>query len=209
MISNIIFKNSSKLKKRLDFSLDFIRTVMTDEQNMAPSKADLELTETALTAYAEQYAVSPPLSMRNKILSKLEKLNDQARNRHPFTLENLPILTAQSNWLDWEAAVEGIVPPAEYDNVHLHSLESNDTRELFVAWVQEIIPEEVHFDLLESFVLLEGTCECYIWSDNGDKRYVRMQVGDFIEMKIGENHDIYITSPQPVKAILQWLKVAA
>jgi mannose-6-phosphate isomerase-like protein (cupin superfamily) len=197
------------LEKNQDISLDFLRTLLTDEKGIAPLKADLDDTEIALNAYAKQHAVEPPLSMREKIMSKMQKLNAQALNRQPFTLENLPILTAESNWLDWEAAVEGIEPPPVYDNIHLHSLEANDTRELFVAWVQELIPEEVHFDLLESFVLLEGTCECHIWSENGDKRLVRMQAGDFIEMKIGENHDIYITSPKPVKAILQWLKMAA
>ena len=183
--------------------------MLTDDPSVAPSKSDLELTETALTAYAQQYALHPPLSMRGKIMSKMQKLNAQARNRQGFTLDNLPILNAESNWLDWDVAVKGIEPPAEYDNIHLHTLEENATRELFVAWVQEIIPEEVHLDLLESFILLEGTCECHIWTDNGDTRLVRMQAGDFMEMKIGENHDIYVTSPQPVKAILQWLKVAA
>ncbi len=197
------------MKNTQDISLDFLRTLLTDEQGNVPSKVDLEHAEEALTAYAVQHAVVPPLSMRDKIMAKIHKLNIHERTRNPFTLENLPILTAQSNWLDWEAAVEGIECPAEYDNVYMHTLESNDTRELFVAWVQEVIPEEVHHDLLESFILLEGTCECNIWNETGEKRIVRMQAGDFIEMKIGEIHDIYITSPKPVKAILQWLKIAA
>ena len=197
------------MKKIPNISLDFLQILITNGKGTAPTKADLENTEAALIAYAEIHAMQPPLSMRDKILSKIQKLDAQERNRQVLNLHKLPILTEQSNWLDWEAAVQNIEPPADYDNIHLHTLESNDTRELFVAWVKEVVPEEVHHDLLESFVLLEGTCACTIWTEDGTTRHVRMQAGDFIEMKIGENHDIYITSLQPVKAILQWLKVAA
>jgi hypothetical protein len=44
----------------------------------------------------------------------------------------------------------------------MHTLEENEERELFVAWVKEFIPEEVHTDVLESFLILEGSCTCYI-----------------------------------------------
>jgi hypothetical protein len=163
----------------------------------------------AITEDATQNAIQPSLNTRSKILAKLEKLNEQARNRQPFTLENPPILDTNSNWLDWEAAVLGIEPPAEFDNIHLHPLESNDTRDLFLAFVKDMVPEEVHHDVIERIMLIDGTCECHIWTEVGDKSLVRMQAGDIIELKLGEIHDIYITSAQPAKAILQWLKVAA
>jgi hypothetical protein len=198
-----------KNNKNIDISLVQLGDILKDEQGQRPQMTDLDKTEAALIAFAQEYAQKPPLSMRDRILEKIQKLDAQAKNRQPFTLDNLPILTADANWLDWEAAVEGIEPPEEYDNIHLHTLESNDTRELFIAWVQELVPEEVHDDLLESFVLLDGTCECHIWTKNGEKRFLRMQAGDYLELKIGEIHDIYTTSCQPVKAILQWLKVAA
>jgi hypothetical protein len=189
------------LENKPQISLSFFR-------NLFKGKT-AEQIDDAITEDAKQNAVQPSQNTRSKILAKLEKLNEQARNRQPFSLENPPILNAKSNWLDWEAAVFDIEPPAEYDNIHLHPLESNDTRDLFLAFVKEIVPEEVHHDLIESIMLLEGTCECHIWTEKGEKRLVRMQVGDFIEMKIGEIHDIYITSAKPAKAILQWLKVAA
>jgi mannose-6-phosphate isomerase-like protein (cupin superfamily) len=198
------------MENKRDISLDELRTLLMNEDGTAPLAADLAETESALIHLAEKMAKQPPLSIKDKILGKIQKLNHQAQTRTYFTLDNLPILTDEANWLDWEAAVAGIAPPDAYENIHLHTLVSDDTRELFVAWVQEFIPEEVHHDLLESFILLEGTCECHIWRDDeSTKRIVRMQAGDHIEMKIGENHDVIITSPQPAKAILQWLKLAA
>jgi mannose-6-phosphate isomerase-like protein (cupin superfamily) len=188
------------LKNKQFTSLDFLITLMKGKK----AKTDIEP-----TSIDAEYTKQPSDSVRSKILSKIEKLNAQARNRNSISLENPPKLDENANWLDWEAAVEGIEPPDTYDNIHLHPLESNDTRDLFLAFVKEVVPEEVHHDLIESILILEGTCECHIWTENGEKRLVRMQCGDFIEMKIGEIHDIYITSAQPAKAILQWLKVAA
>ena len=171
--------------------------------------SDVDSAELALLRYAELHAVKPPLSMRDKILANMQKLKTFEDNRQPFTLDNLPILTPESNWLDWEAAVKGIEPPEDFEAVHLHLLENNDRRELNLAWVKQEVPEEVHHDVLESFILLDGTCECHVFDEKGGCRVVKMRTGDYISFKIGEVHDIQITSGVPAKAILQWLKVAA
>ena len=121
--------------------------------------------------------------------------------------DNLPLLTSSSNWLEWKEVAEGIAPPEDYENIHLHTLESSENRELFIAWVKEYVPEEVHYDLLESFLILEGSCKCYITGEAGHTRTVRLGPGDFIAMQTGETHDIRITSEQPAKAILQWVKL--
>ncbi|MBK8504236.1 MAG: cupin domain-containing protein [Saprospiraceae bacterium] len=64
----------------------------------------------------------------------------------------------------------------------------------------------MHHKVIESFLILEGTCECHITSEGGSTRTIRMRVGDFITMPLGETHDIWVTSGEPTKAILQWLK---
>jgi mannose-6-phosphate isomerase-like protein (cupin superfamily) len=197
------------VENRRDLSLEHLHLLLTDEQGKVPSTASVEQTEAALIALTRQQAKQPSAGVKSRILDKLKKMNFQAVHRQPFTLDNLPLLKPNSNWLDWEAAVRDIPPPDVYENIHLHPLESNEKRDLFIAWVQEFIPEEVHHDVLESFILLDGTCDCWIWGAEHptQKRKVRMQAGDFLEMKIGEIHDIQITSPQPVRAILQWLKM--
>jgi mannose-6-phosphate isomerase-like protein (cupin superfamily) len=192
-----------------DISLQGLSQDLTDEQGNHPTVTDVEQTEAALLAFAELHAVKPPLSMRDKILGNLQKLKSLEENRQSFTLNNLPILTPNANWLDWEAAVKDIEPTADFEGVYMHLLENNEQRELNLAWVQYEVPEEVHHDVLESFILLEGTCECHIFEENGHCRVVKMRTGDYISFKIGEVHDIQITSAKPAKAILQWLKIAA
>ena len=171
------------------------------------SDSDVQLTEDSLIRFAQEYSVVPSPDLKSQILKKIHALNKASNNRTELQLDNLPLLDISSNWLDWEKAVEGINPPEDFEGIHLHELESNEERQLFVAWVREYVEEEVHHDLIESFLLLEGTCECHITDPEGYGRVVRMSVGDFITMEPGETHDVIITSLEPAKAILQWKRI--
>jgi mannose-6-phosphate isomerase-like protein (cupin superfamily) len=170
--------------------------------------AIMEAEETFLN-YAKAHSLAPPAFLREKILAKINELDAPQSHRAKLQLDQLPLLADNSNWLDWQEAVIGIEPPAEFENIHLHPLESNEKRELFVAWVKEMVEEEVHTDILESFLILEGSCECHVTDLKGETRIVRLGQGDTITLQIGEIHDIVITSLKPTKAILEWRKMAA
>lgn len=196
------------MKKKYDITQDEIREWLSGSPDGPPSAGELEEAEEALLGFAEGYAMPPPAPLREKILGRLKALNDQKRQRQKLQPDKLPLLSASSNWLEWKEVAEGIAPPEDYENIHLHTLESTEKRELFVAWVKEYVPEEVHHDLLESFLILEGSCECFITDQAGNSHTVRLGPGGYIAMRTGETHDIRITSEQPAKAILQWLKLA-
>lgn len=196
------------MKKKYDITQDEIREWLAGDPAGPPSAEAVEQSEEALLAFAESHAIPPPASLRDKILEKLQEANAEKKQRQKLQLSQLPLLDQSSNWLDWQEVTEGIAPPEDYENIHLHTLESTEERELFIAWVKEFVPEEVHYDLLESFLILEGACECFVTDNSGHTRTVRLGPGGFIAMKTGESHDIRIISPQPAKAILQWVKLA-
>jgi cupin superfamily acireductone dioxygenase involved in methionine salvage len=198
------------LKEIVSISPDLLRDLLTeDAAQTAISATDITETEAALAIFAQSFAVTPSLPVRDRILGKIQKLNAYQQHRQPISLDNVPLLTAESNWLDWEEAVKDIAPPADLENIHLHPIREDEQVQLFVAYVREFIEEEVHHDLLESFVLLEGSCSCHMTREDGSTYTVNMVAGDYIEMKLGEHHDVTITSARPAKAILQWLKLAA
>ncbi|MBK8566385.1 MAG: hypothetical protein IPN76_24380 [Saprospiraceae bacterium] len=197
------------MKNSHDINKSEFRNLLSEDNTIEPGILDIDLSEDALVKFAEAHSVQPPASLRDKILKKINALEIQNKERKKLDPTNLPMLAENSNWLDWQAYVEDIVPPTEFDNIHLHSLESNEKRDLFVAWVKQMVDEEVHYDILESFVLLEGACECHIRDEKGETRIVRLRQGDHITMQIGETHDIVITSLEPAKAILEWRKLAA
>ncbi len=197
------------MKSRLNISPDWLSDILEMEKGIISTLDDLDQTEQALIEFAQLHAVAPPLSMRDKILNNIQKLEKQKAHRSTIALDNVPLLTPNTNWLDWAEATKSIVPPDNFEDIHLHALRNDDIVEMNIAWVKQEVPEEVHHDVLESFILLEGTCECHIINEDGSTRIVRMREGDYISFKIGEVHDIHITSREPAKAILQWLKIAA
>ncbi len=164
--------------------------------------------EDTLIQFAKLHSVPPPSYLRNKVLNKFKLLQMATASRQSINLNNLPSLSEDTNWLDWQEAVQDIHPPADFSNTYLHPLEKTEKRELYVVWVKGYIEEEVHTDLIESFIVLEGSCECHITDVMGNLRVVRMGQGDYLTMPLGESHSITITSLEPVKAILQWNNAA-
>ena len=197
------------MKNNKEISHKNIKDWLKEDPGTQPSDTEIHQTEDALIAFAGAHATEPPPDLREKILGKLTRLNALRKQRQHLDPGHLPLLEESATFLDWQAAVAGIEPPEDFENIHLHTLESNEKRELFVAWVKEYVEEEVHYDLLESFLILEGACECHITGEDGNTRIVRMGQGDFITMQVGETHGIRITSLKPAKAILQWQKLAA
>jgi mannose-6-phosphate isomerase-like protein (cupin superfamily) len=197
------------LKKHNDISQKAIGDWLSDSDGKAVPNDQIVEAELAILDFAKAHSVAPPSHLRDLVLTKIKDLKGQAKVRTKLQFDNLPMLSENSNWLDWQEVVEGIEPPAEFENIHLHTIEANEKRELFVAWVKEMVDKEVHTDLLESFLILEGSCECHISNEKGETRIVRLGQGDAITMQLGETHDIIITSLQPAKAILEWRKLAA
>lgn len=195
------------MKSNRDITNDDIRRWISDDN--PPSHEDVLATGEALNGLANEYAVKPEDSVRAAILGKMATLNRQKKEQQKISLDNLPMLTAGSNWLEWKEAVKDIEPEEDFENIYMHPLEINDKYELYILWVKNYVDEEVHHDVIESFTLLEGSCECLITDKNGTKRTVRMREGDHLEMVLGEDHDISVTSGNMAKAILQWVKLAA
>lgn len=197
------------MKKQYDITNQEIGEWLFETSVTPIDENTVNQTEDALILFAAAHSVAPPAALRHAILDKIKDLNAQRANHQQLDVNQLPLLNEESKWLEWSEAVAGIEPPADFDDIHMHTLESNEQRDLFVIWVKEFVPEEVHHDLLESFMILEGSCVCYITNQAGETRTVRLGEGDFITMQLEETHDIHVTSEKPAKAILQWYKLAA
>jgi mannose-6-phosphate isomerase-like protein (cupin superfamily) len=71
-----------------------------------------------------------------------------------------------------------------------------------IVWLKEIAPQEVHDDELESFLIVEGTCDIVV-----DGKVNSLVPGDYFTIPLYKNHFIKVTSAIPCKVILQ--RVAA
>lgn len=194
------------MKQKREISKDDLRSWLE------PDASDelLNQTEADLIRFAALHAVDPNPALRQTILDKISRLKRQALESGTIDLSNPPLITPESNYLHWQAATSAILPPAAWDEIYMHPIRSDETVDLFVIYVSHLVPEEVHHDVLESFLLLEGSCQCNITDEAGNTRTEYYSAGDYIAFAHGEVHDVRITSAErPAKAILQWLKKAA
>lgn len=182
----------------------------TIKQWLDPEDASLAgATESALHNLAKSNAIEPSSQLKSSILSQIEKMNALRLQSQPLKIESIPLLNEYSHASDWARLVHHIVAPEYFEDIHLEPIRNDATAELFVAFVKKSVPEETHRDVLESFLLLEGSCTCEIIDAQQNKRIVHMEAGDYLSIDLDEKHSISITSDKPAKAILQWLKIAA
>jgi mannose-6-phosphate isomerase-like protein (cupin superfamily) len=157
-------------------------------------KNSISNTNNEATLANEIFGKKPRPELKNHIMKTLENLSLEAE----FDLKNPPLITKYSDFLAWQQATKHIVPPENLEDEFFHPLRLDKKLWQFVGFVKKQIPEEDHDDMLESFLILEGTCRCKI----GDGFY-DFKAGDYIEIPLHDHHNLEVTSEKPVKAILQ------
>jgi mannose-6-phosphate isomerase-like protein (cupin superfamily) len=150
------------------------------------------------------YEMQPAKNLKLKIFERLDKIpTDEA-----IDLKNLPSIHKHSNAGNWNKAVQSILPPQDQGELKMIPLLQNNSTEMFVAWLHISLEEDGHDpeeDFIESFLILEGSCECNV----GGKIFY-LQAGDYIEIPPRTKHTIQPTSVSLgyVKAIVQRIKAA-
>ncbi|MBX7241177.1 MAG: cupin domain-containing protein [Bacteroidia bacterium] len=163
-------------------------------------QAALEETETALEVFAGSYSVKPKSNVKEKLFSVLDNL-EQEKN---IDLQSPPQISRYSDPKLWATALKEVHAPDEYEGLYLHPLTEEGNTIMLVAFLKEVLPEESHDDMYESFMILEGTCTCYVGDD-----VIHLAPGDYLEIPLHVPHNIVVTSKTPVKAILQRIMIAA
>ncbi|GAB3894693.1 hypothetical protein GCM10028803_10040 [Larkinella knui] len=142
----------------------------------------------------------PTQNLKNRILDTLNQLGEPPA----FDLADLPRITAYSDSEQWQRTVASIQPTREFRNLYVHPLRENDGISQFMIWVKEDVKPEDHHDERESFLILEGECECRIGGET-----IRLSAGDYVDIPLDVEHTVRVLSPEPVKAIVQRVKLTA
>ncbi len=152
----------------------------------------------ALFNYSAALSKEPAPHLKDQIWKLLENIN---REEKMDSLE-LPVLNKYSNKENWLRAVRPLLPSKLESDIFVKVIRSDEKLEQTLIWAKTDYPDEVHDDLLECFMILEGECECYL----GDK-VIRLGPGGFLEIPLHVHHDFKILS-ESVLAVVQRLKVA-
>jgi len=143
-----------------------------------------------------------------QVKTTLFQLIDHLETEQNIDLKSPPFIHRHSDIEAWNKAIEGLAPNIEEDSTRYHFLQERPDFQLSIVWLEGQLVEDGHDsdEFLESFLILEGTCECNIGG-----KIIHLQAGDYLDIPRLTQHTIRNTSahPQPfVKALVQRRKAA-
>jgi mannose-6-phosphate isomerase-like protein (cupin superfamily) len=160
-------------------------------------KAAIRQCEEALELYASGFAVEVPPHVKIKTMELISNLAME----DALSLTNLPLINPYSDANKWLKFAKPLLPLQTDKSAYFQVLRNDTGIFQSIVWVKENTPDEVHRHERESFLILEGTCECHIGKDT-----YKLSAGDFLEIPLNMHHDVILTSPE-VLAILQRVAV--
>jgi mannose-6-phosphate isomerase-like protein (cupin superfamily) len=161
-------------------------------------KNEMEAHQKLLGQYAGSFAKTVPPELRAKTLSLLDNL----KKEELADLNNLPLLNKFSDHKNWLRVVKPLLPAVLKKPTFAKVLHEDDKVLQVLLWVKDYYPDEVHDDLNECFIVLEGECECHV-----EDEIIKLGAGGFFEVPLHKHHDVVVTKG-PVLAVVQRLKVA-
>jgi len=160
-------------------------------------QAELTRMRAAIDHFTDDIAVTPPAEMQDNIWDKLDNINKERTG----DISALPVVNKYSDHNNWKRIVAPFMPQTIPDERIARVLRHSGgvTQVLIISTTD--VEEEVHEHEQESFIILEGECECHV----GDN-VIRLGPGGFIDIPLHVSHNVKILSPYVV-AVLQHVAV--
>jgi mannose-6-phosphate isomerase-like protein (cupin superfamily) len=154
-----------------------------------------------LEQHALSHAITPDPIIKPMVLATanyIDRLEKGERKTFPPLLNENSRISDYSEWLQRD----DMAVPAEAGDVYARIIGHTPEVTTAIVWIKHVAPAEVHTDEIESFLIVEGTCEIKIEKDT-----YQLFPGDFFEIPLFKSHEVIVTSKVPCKVILQ--RVAA
>lgn len=166
-------------------------------------KAALESIEMALEAYSMSQAVTPDPVIKPFLMAMIDYMDRLQKGETPTFP---PLLSSESKLSDFKPWLEreDMKPHVGWSDIAAKIIGHTPEVTTAVVWIQYAAPPEIHTDELESFLIIEGTCNIKV--DGQDNHFA---AGDFFTIPLHVSHTVLITSEIPCKAIIQRKRIAA
>lgn len=154
---------------------------------------EVEEIREVLEVLADENATSPRASLKERIFQRFVEIDAEE-------LERPPMLNPSSTAADYSQWTEGNdkEAPEDYDNLHYIVAAMNEDGPTLIVWIKDRLPEEVHVDSIERFLVLEGSCEIRF-----DGKVHSLKEGDYLAVPLHKPHTVTVTSENPCKLIVQ------
>jgi mannose-6-phosphate isomerase-like protein (cupin superfamily) len=177
----------------LGFLTDEEKAVVDEHCRRYPAlKAELEACQAALNGYAQQFSKAPSAAVKDTIWELLENIH-----REENGLEAKPVLNKYFDRTHWLNMVQPFLPAMLDQDLFTKVIRHDDQITQVILWSKVDYPEEVHDDLEECFIILEGECECYVGNE-----VFKLSAGGYFEIPLHQPHSVKVLSPE-VLAVVQ------
>jgi mannose-6-phosphate isomerase-like protein (cupin superfamily) len=153
----------------------------------------LKREEDSMLHAAQEHADAPPPEFKAGMWELLRNVNKE-KQMDPNDLPFINRFTDHNKWLRF---VEGKIPEQVNEDRIVDVLQNNEKITQALVISKTDFENEEHVNELESFIILQGECECTI----GDNVF-RLGPGGFTDIPLHTPHTVRIISPHVV-AILQ------
>lgn len=159
--------------------------------------AEVERISITLENYAIANKKTPSPSVKPMLMATLEYMQ-RLENGEPFTIA--PTLNKQTKAGDFAKWVErsDMQAPAEYNSSFAKIISHTPECSTAIVWLKEGSPKETHDNQLESFFILEGTCDIVV-----NNEVFPLYPGDQFTVPLHATHYVKVTSAVPCKLILE------
>ncbi len=164
-------------------------------------KKEIDSITDSLVCYADKYAPELDPTIKPMVLATIdymERLKAGEAPSFPAELNEHSKMSDFSEWLDRK----DISLPDDFEGYHAKIIGFEPAKTTAVIWLEHGSPEELHHELYEKFLIIEGTCDLTI-----EGNVHSLTAGDYLAIPLHAKHDVRVTSSSPCKVILQ--RVAA
>ncbi len=164
-------------------------------------RAELYEIEVALEEYALSQAKEVDPTIKPFLMATIKYMERIGQGEEPTFPPKLHAGSTAADYQQWLGREDlGLTEPLDEIDAHIIGADGKITTA--IAWLKNGAPPEVHKKELESFLIIEGTCNIVV--DGVDNH---LKAGDVFTIPLHLWHHVLVTSEVPCKIILQ--RVAA
>ena len=175
-------------------SLPLVEQAIIDHPELRNEIQEIEL---CFAKYAQAHDVTPNPTEKPMLMAVLAY---KLRLESGEALSNPPLINSKSKISDYSEWLDNPVlqEPDAYDKMHGHIIGASEENKMLIVWLTDGAPPETHTDELETFLIVEGTCDITIGDDMHS-----LVPGDILSIPLHISHHVKVTSDTACKIILQ------
>ena len=160
-------------------------------------RSELNEINIAIEKYALHQAITPDPTVKPFLLATvdyIERLEQGEALSEPPLLHKASKMSDYAEWIDRK----DLQLDKPVQDIKAHIIANTSAALTAFVWLKDGAPPEIHKDVHENFLILEGTCDITI----GDVVH-SLVPGDLLSIPLHISHFVKVTSDIPCKIILQ------